>query len=77
MVDGKVGYTGGINPTDEYISAYEKHGHWKDTAVRIEGEAVRNLTTLFLASWNTQSRDPVDFAPYLEAPMEPLPGSPF
>lgn len=74
VVDGKVGYTGGINLADEYINAYEKHGHWKDTAVRIGGEAVRNLTMLFLASWNTQSRDPVDFAPYLEAPMEPVEG---
>ncbi|MGN0313765.1 MAG: cardiolipin synthase [Fusicatenibacter sp.] len=66
VIDGKVGYTGGVNLADEYINAYEKFGHWKDTAVRIEGNAVKNLTALYLASWNTQSRDPVDCARYME-----------
>lgn len=68
VIDGKVGYTGGVNLADEYINAYEKFGHWKDTAVRIEGGAVKNLTALHLASWNTQSKDPVDCAPYMEVP---------
>ncbi|MGM9618665.1 MAG: cardiolipin synthase [Oscillospiraceae bacterium] len=70
VIDGRVGYTGGVNLADEYINACEKYGHWKDTAVRLEGEAVRNLTALFLASWNTQSRDPVDCALYMEAAPE-------
>ena len=35
IIDGKVGYTGGINLADEYINAYEKYGHWKDTGVRL------------------------------------------
>lgn len=48
VIDGKVGYTGGINFADEYINAFEKHGHWKDTAIRLEGEAVWELTKLFL-----------------------------
>ena len=48
IIDGKVGYTGGVNLTDEYINAYEKYGHWKDTGVRLEGEAVWELTKLFL-----------------------------
>lgn len=48
IIDRKVGYTGGINLADEYINAYEKYGHWKDTGVRLEGEAVWELTRLFL-----------------------------
>ncbi|MGM9522749.1 MAG: cardiolipin synthase [Oscillospiraceae bacterium] len=48
VIDGKVGYTGGINLADEYINEFEKHGHWKDTAIRLEGEAVWELTKLFL-----------------------------
>lgn len=56
VIDGRIGYTGGINLADEYINAIVKHGHWKDTAVRLEGEAVRNLTALFLESWNSQSK---------------------
>ena len=37
VVDGNIGFCGGINLADEYINAFEKHGHWKDTAVRLEG----------------------------------------
>lgn len=38
VVDGNIGFCGGINLADEYINAFEKHGHWKDTAVRLEGD---------------------------------------
>lgn len=69
VVDGRVGFTGGINLADEYINAVVKHGHWKDTAVKIEGEAVRNLMSLFLVNWNTQSRKPIDYAQYMDMPL--------
>ena len=62
VIDGRVGYTGGLNLADEYINAVEKHGHWKDTAVRVEGAAARNLTALFLSVWNAQSDDKLDAA---------------
>lgn len=52
VIDGYIGYTGGINLADEYINEYPKYGHWKDTAIRLEGEAVQNLTDLFLVSFN-------------------------
>ncbi|MBO5198179.1 MAG: cardiolipin synthase [Lachnospiraceae bacterium] len=48
VIDGKVGYTGGINLADEYINEVEKFGHWKDTGIRLEGEAVWELAKLFL-----------------------------
>lgn len=48
VIDGKVAYTGGINLADEYININSKFGHWKDTGVRLEGEAVWELTKLFL-----------------------------
>ncbi len=51
VIDGEIGYTGGINIADEYINAVQKHGHWKDTAVRLEGEAVWELTKLFLTDF--------------------------
>lgn len=56
VIDGKVGFTGGINLADEYINKGSKFGHWKDTGVMIEGEAVRNLTLLFLNQWNAASQ---------------------
>lgn len=56
VIDGKVGYTGGINLADEYINEFEKHGHWKDTAIRLEGEAVWELTKLFLIDFGINVR---------------------
>lgn len=50
-VDGTTAFTGGINIADEYINAYEKHGHWKDTGVKLEGEGAWGLTLIFLQLW--------------------------
>ncbi|MBQ7965476.1 MAG: cardiolipin synthase [Ruminococcus sp.] len=65
VIDGKVGFTGGINLADEYINAYVKHGHWKDTAVKIEGEAVKSLSALFISLWNMQNERQLDCDKYL------------
>lgn len=54
VIDGYVGFTGGINLADEYINTFQKHGHWKDTAVMLKGEAVWSLTGMFLALWDYQ-----------------------
>ena len=51
VIDGRIGYTGGINLADEYINEIVKYGHWKDTAIRLEGEAVWELTRLFLVDF--------------------------
>jgi len=51
VIDGKIGYTGGINIADEYVNQIERFGHWKDTGIRLEGEAVWELTRLFLTDY--------------------------
>ena len=51
VIDGKVGYTGGVNIADEYINEIVKFGHWKDTGIRLEGEAVWELTRLFISDY--------------------------
>ena len=51
VIDGRVGFTGGVNLADEYINRTIKFGHWKDSMVRIEGEAVNELTKLFLLDY--------------------------
>lgn len=56
VIDGRVGYTGGINLADEYINEYEKYGHWKDIGIRIEGEAVWELTKMFLVNYGMNVR---------------------
>lgn len=57
IIDGKVGYTGGINIADEYINQKQKHGHWKDVGLRVEGEAVLELTRLFLIDYGMNSKN--------------------
>ncbi len=52
VVDGHTGFTGGINLADEYINRVVKHGHWKDTVVRLRGDAVYSLTMMFLSLWD-------------------------
>ncbi len=52
IIDGRVAFTGGINIADEYINRREIHGHWKDTAVMIRGQAVSTLVSLFFEMWN-------------------------
>ena len=52
VIDGHTGFTGGINLGDEYINELKIHGHWKDCAVLIKGEAVFSLTVMFLETWN-------------------------
>ncbi|MEA4920978.1 MAG: cardiolipin synthase [Clostridiaceae bacterium] len=51
IVDGKVGFIGGINLSDEYVNLTAPYGHWKDTAVMLRGEAVFSLTVMFLELW--------------------------
>ena len=67
VVDGRVGFTGGVNLADEYINHVEKYGRWKDTAVMLEGEGVRTMTALFLQMWGIQ-REP-EFAQFLTRPL--------
>lgn len=59
IIDGYIGYTGGINIADEYINKVVRFGHWKDTGIRLEGQAVCSLTKMFLSTWNA-SRDTVE-----------------
>jgi len=71
VIDGKVGFTGGINIGDEYINRVVKHGHWKDTAVMLEGDAVQGLTMMFLQMWNV-SEKVVEYGKYLEIEQRDL-----
>lgn len=56
VIDGQTAYTGGVNLADEYINRRELYGHWKDTAVKVEGEAVKSFTLMFLQMWNVDEK---------------------
>lgn len=64
VIDGKVAFTGGINLADEYINVKEKHGHWKDASIMLEGEAVWSFTTMFLSTWNFVCKTDEDYRKY-------------
>lgn len=69
-IDGNVCYTGGINIGDEYANLYPKHGHWKDTAVRFEGDAAYSLTVFLLQMWQACTEETFDFSAYKPARCE-------
>ena len=72
VIDGKIGFTGGYNLANEYFGFSHPYGEWKDTGIRLEGDAVRSLTITFLEMWNAIKKNlPSDrsFEPYL--PDEP------
>ena len=65
VIDGQVGFTGGYNLADEYFNVTHPYGHWKDTGIRLEGDAVRSLTVMFLEMWNAMKPANEDASPYL------------
>ena len=64
VIDGKVGYTGGINIGDEYINLTHRLGHWKDCGVRIEGEGIKSLISIFFTLWNMNKKT-VNYESYI------------
>ncbi|MDD6810400.1 MAG: cardiolipin synthase [Lachnospiraceae bacterium] len=68
VIDGKVGFTGGYNLANEYFNITHPYGQWKDTGIRLEGDAVQNLTVMFLEMWNAikdSDKDDTDIEQYL------------
>ncbi|MBP2000696.1 cardiolipin synthase [Paenibacillus shirakamiensis] len=55
VVDGHVGFLGGINVGDDYLGRYPKIGFWRDTHLKVEGDAVYFLQHTFLADWRLAS----------------------
>ena len=72
-IDGKVAYTGGINLADEYINAIEKHGHWKDAGILVEGKAAWSFTIMFLEMWQICTGQREDIHSYYPWPGSPAP----
>ncbi len=52
IIDGGVGFTGGMNLADEYIGKTIRFGHWKDSLIQLEGDAVWSMTVMFLTMWD-------------------------
>ncbi len=51
VIDGQYAYTGGINLADEYANIIDRFGHWKDSAIRLEGEGAWGFAVQFIHMW--------------------------
>lgn len=74
VIDGKIGYTGGMNIGDEYAGLAHPYGRWKDSSLRIEGPSVGNLTFLFLQLYDTTDGTTSEYAKYF-LPIPSLDGT--
>lgn len=65
VIDGNVGFTGGMNLADEYVNLVPVFGVWKDNAIKVSGDAVWGLTVTFLQMWEASNvSSPVDYDVY-------------
>ncbi len=76
VVDGRYAWTGGINLADEYANLVVRFGHWKDSAIRVQGEGAWGFSSLFLQMWKMLggALDHPDEWYRFQGPAEPSPG---
>lgn len=69
VIDGKVGFTGGMNLADEYMNRGSKFGYWKDAGLLLRGDAVHSMTVQFLSMWDFISETQEDMDHYRPVPQ--------
>lgn len=60
IIDSEIGYIGGFNIGDEYLGNVKRYGNWRDTHLRVEGNAVDELQLRFVMDWNFTSKEPME-----------------
>ncbi len=63
VIDGRIGFMGGLNIADKYIHGTKRLGFWRDTHLRLEGEAVHSLQTIFSIDWYFVSKNIIENEP--------------
>ncbi|WP_188208328.1 cardiolipin synthase [Alkalibacillus aidingensis] len=69
IVDGEVGFMGGLNIGDEYLGKNTYFGEWRDTHLYVRGEAVRSLQMIFLQDWRYETGESLLNQDYLSPEM--------
>lgn len=72
VIDGKIGYIGGINVADYYLNGIEGVGEWRDMHSKVEGAAVNDLQKIFLDMWFEETGERIDGEAYY--PSQPAAG---
>lgn len=70
VVDGQVGFVGGLNIGDEYLGKSEEYGFWRDTHLKVSGESVGALQLIFLQDWYYMTKEEFKIQNYLPIPSE-------
>ena len=74
VIDSNIGYGGGLNLADEYINKKVRFGVWKDTAFRIEGDAVYGLSSTFIRAWHMVTGECLNYENYRPTVRKPTDG---
>lgn len=74
VIDGQVGFTGGMNVSDVHTGQSAGQAAWRDSHLRLHGHAVRGLQVVFFEDWHYAGGDAPDIDPYLPNPDAVLPG---
>lgn len=70
VIDGEIGYVGGVNVGDEYIGLDKKFGYWRDSHLRCTGSGVHALQKVFLNDWYYLTKNLVSDDQYFPSPIE-------
>ncbi len=73
VIDGKIGYTGGINIRNDHLGLDKKLKPWRDTHLRIEGAGVYGLQNIFLNDWRYSKNEKLSAKDYIEKGYFPSP----
>lgn len=71
VIDGNIGYVGGFNVGNEYVNKGKQFKFWRDTHIRVRGEAVSELNKRFILDWDYASDENIsNMSMYFPAPQE-------
>jgi cardiolipin synthase len=71
VIDGEIGFTGGMNVGDEYLGRSAHFGYWRDTHLRLDGPTVLQLQEVFAVDWLFATSESLSGPEYFPAPREP------
>ena len=70
VIDGSIGFVGGLNIGDEYLGLNSSFGFWRDTHLKLKGEGVRSLQLIFLQDWYYMTNESLLTPEYLSPILE-------
>lgn len=71
VIDGRIGYVGGFNVGNEYINKGKQFNFWRDTHLRIKGDAVLELQKRFALDWEYAAKESIDEKQYIITKLTP------